>query len=121
MGTSLRTLFGLYFLNFVDFKNLISKNNFLILVIFLFTFFFVIISFSLDNFFLSLFEFVNQRNVSDMGGREYDEIPNFSENGYWGVLLRSIIWPALFLSGSFVFFSENIFKLLGIEILLYNF
>ena len=123
MGTSLRTLFGLYFLNFVDFKNLISKNNFLILVIFLFTFFFVIISFfSLDNFFLSLFEFVNQRNVSDMGGREYDEIPNFSENGYWGVLLRSIIWPALFLSGSFVFFSENIFfKLLGIEILLVQF
>ena len=71
MGTSLRTLFGLYFLNFVDFKNLISKNNFLILEnIYLFYFLFCNnFFFSLDNFFLSLFEFVNQRNVSDMGGK----------------------------------------------------
>ena len=43
---------------------------------------------------------------------------NFSESEI-GYIYRSIIWPIFFLSGGFIFFTENIFfKILGIEIIL---
>ncbi len=123
LGTSLRSLFVLYFLNFVNFKKFLSKNNLAILILFLFTFFFVITYFfSFDNFYQSFFEFLNERNLANMGGRDYDGIPNFSEKGYLGILLRSIVWPILFISGSFIFFSEHIFfKILALEIILIQF
>ena len=53
-----------------------------------------------------------------MAGRIYDYIPNFS-NDQFGYLYRSILWPLLFLSGTFIFFTDNIFFiLLGIEIII---
>ena len=43
------------------------------------------------------------------GGRDYDNITNFKYYHAYGVLLKAFIWPILFLSGSFVFFSFNFF------------
>ena len=118
-GTSLRSLFIFYFLNILDFKNLIVKKNLLILIMFILVFFIVMDGFfSLSNFFESFSKFIYERNIADMGGRDYDKIPNFSEYGYIGILMRIILWPFFFLTGTFIIFSDSIFfKFLGIEII----
>ena len=71
-----------------------------------------------NNIFESFFALVEKRNMNVMNGRDFDQVPNFSESEI-GYIYRSIIWPIFFLSGGFIFFTENIFfKILGIEIIL---
>ena len=61
---------------------------------------------------------LSERNTTEMSGRIFDNIPNFS-NDQFGFLYRSILWPLLFLSGTFIFFTDNIFFiLLGVEIII---
>ena len=119
-GTSLRTMFGLYFLIFIN-LNKFSKSNWILLITIVcgfFTYWFQIID---GISFLNIFELLYERNNADMGGRQYDNIPNFSDKGIYGAFLRSIFWPLLLLSGSFMFFSENyLFYIIGIEIILLN-
>jgi len=68
---------------------------------------------------LNLIEYLKNRNVADMGGRDFDTMPNFSEYGIFGLVLRSIVWPITFLSGTFMFFSKSIYiYIIGLEIIL---
>jgi hypothetical protein len=119
-GSSLRGLYSLYFLNFVDFKNFFVKKNLFILILISITWFFVITYFvSLDNFINSFTEFIKERNIADMGGREFDTIPNFAEYGNLAIILRLILWPIFILSGIFIFYSDNFFLyILGLEIII---
>lgn len=41
----------------------------------------------------------------DLKTREFDNIPSFQEYGYFGSLIRGIVWPILAISGIFVFIS----------------
>lgn len=81
----------------------------------------------------TIFGFFNDTSVSflktlelwhyrDMGGREYDNIPNFQNlNLFMGILLKIIIWPSLIFSGLFLFFTSSIlFKSLGIMMIYFN-
>ena len=74
----------------------------------------------------SIKEFLKARNVADMGGRSYDNIPNFHEF-QTGSIIRGLIWPILFISGTFSFFANSYFmyyltlEILGIQILIYYF
>ena len=66
----------------------------------------------------SITKFIKDRTNSTMGGRDYDAVPNFNHIPYGG-LVRGIIWPILFLSGFFVFYTESyLFYVLAFEILL---
>lgn len=75
---------------------------------------------------ISIKEFLKARNEANMGGRSYDNIPNFSEFKI-GSLIRALIWPILFISGTFSFFADSYFmyyltlEILGIQILIYYF
>jgi hypothetical protein len=75
---------------------------------------------------ISIKEFLRARNVADMGGRSYDNVPNFSEFKS-GSIIRALIWPILFISGTFSFFADSYFmyyltlEILGIQILIYYF
>lgn len=75
---------------------------------------------------ISIKEFLEARNVADMGGRSYDNIPNFHEFKT-GSIIRALIWPILFISGTFSFFADSYFmyyltlEILGIQILIYYF
>ena len=62
-----------------------------------------------NNIFESFFALVEKRNMNVMNGRDFDQVPNFSESEI-GYIYRSIIWPIFFLSGGFIFFTENIFQ-----------
>ena len=119
-GTSLRTMFGLYFLNLINLSKF-SKTNWILLITIVFGFFTYWFQINDGISFLNIFELLYERNNADMGGRQYDNIPNFSDKGIYGAFLRSIFWPLLLLSGSFMFFSENyLFYIIGIEIILLN-
>ena len=45
------------------------------------------------------------RNEIDMRGRSFDTIPSFSEFGLMGTVIRMLVWPFLFLSGTFLLVS----------------
>lgn len=69
----------------------------------------------------NLIEQVTAWSQKNMGGRDYDNITNFKYYHAYGVLLKAFIWPILFLSGSFVFFSFNFyFLILAVEIIVIN-
>ena len=71
-----------------------------------------------ENVIETFFILIQERNFNVMSGRDFDNIPNFSNNDL-GFLYRSFFWPIFFLSGTFIFFTENVFfKILGIEIIL---
>ena len=118
-GTPLRSSFGLYYLVLVEFNKKFLKKYFIFLIVFFIAiviFYYKNIYVGFDNDFV---KFMENRNIANMGGREYDNIPNFVDNELFGSIIRMIIWPAFFLSGIFVFFSDNyLFYIIGAEIIL---
>ena len=123
-GTSFRFSFIIYYLIFFDFKKLFnlkkliyfSLTTIMICIFYFYTFYEV--GDDHGNLFYHFIKLVSERNTNEMAGRIYDYIPNFS-NDQFGYLYRSILWPLLFLSGTFIFFTDNIFFiLLGIEIII---
>ena len=50
--------------------------------------------------------FTNAGNTN-MNFREYGNVPNFSNLGELGTILRTIFWPILFTSGSFIIFTPS--------------
>lgn len=122
-GTSLRSMFGFYFLNLIDFK-IIKKRKIKSLILLagiLFGLFLYWFQINNSGNFSNIIDLIDQRNNADMGGRQYDNIPNFIENGLYGAILRSLVWPVLLLSGLFIFFSDNyMINVIGIEIIFLN-
>lgn len=119
-GTSFRYVFALYYLIFFDFRSFLKLNKiiFFSLILFLLFSIFYLNFMETNNIFESFLVLVEERNANVMSGRDFDKVPNFSENEI-GYIYRSIIWPIFFLSGGFIFFTENVFfKILGIEIIL---
>ena len=123
-GTSFRFSFIIYYLIFFDFKKLFnlkkliyfSLTTIMICIFYFYTFYEV--GDDHGNLFYHFIKLVSERNTNEMAGRIFDYIPNFS-NDQFGYLYRSILWPLLFLSGTFIFFTDNIFFiLLGIEIII---
>lgn len=123
-GTSFRFSFALYYLIFFNFKNLFKINKFMYLLL-IFLLLIAIYYFKIyetrnyqENLFQSFLTLVNERHLNIMDGRDFDNIPHFNDYNY-GFIYRSIVWPIIFLSGGFIFFTDNIFfKLLGAEILI---
>lgn len=120
IGLSIRWGFILYFFLFIN-KKIFSKKilkaiTVIIFIISIFIFFNII--YTDGNIFESLINFVKERTNSTMSGRDYDMVPNFNHIPYGG-LIRGIIWPVLFLSGLFVFYTESyLFYALAFEVLL---
>ncbi len=55
----------------------------------------------------------------DMRFREFDNIPNFMDQGFLGAILRFITWPLLLISGCFILFMPNILVLpIGFSLIL---
>jgi len=44
----------------------------------------------------------------DMSFRAFDSVPNFIEFGVLGAVMRSILWPFIYLTGTFIFISPTI-------------
>ena len=110
-GIPFRWGFTLYLLLFLNKKNFNKKNIFfvssLLVVVSIYLFFDII--YNNDGIFSSLEKYLRNRSTISMGdGRSFDNVPNFDQYVYGG-LIRAIIWPALFFSGSFVLFTDGYF------------
>jgi hypothetical protein len=119
-GIPLRLSFVFYYLAILDFNKKFLKKYFPLIILtiigIIIWYYKNIYSSSND---LNLIEYLKNRNVADMGGRDFDTMPNFSEYGIFGLVLRSIVWPITFLSGTFMFFSKSIYiYIIGLEIIL---
>ena len=55
--------------------------------------------------------FVSTEGNGNMTFREFDNVPSFYEYGQFGSIARAIVWPFLYLSGFFIFFSPSIMYL----------
>jgi len=109
----------MYFVTLIEF----NKKFFEKYKLFIFVFIIAAIIFYYKNIYLSydndILKFLENRNIANMGGREYDNVPNFTDYELVGSLIRMILWPIFILSGSFVFFSDNyLFYIIGAEIIL---
>lgn len=98
IGVFFRLLFPAYFLLFLK----INLKSFL-LVILLFVFLVLSCYFLMPELFYAILK----SNV-DMRFRDFDTVPTFNEFNYLGSLLRSLIWPLMFVSGAFVLFMPSI-------------
>ena len=133
IATPLRYGAIIYYFLFINFKALNKKIFFSVLIlsitISLILFFRVVYS-DYDNtsndLFISIKKFLIIRNEAEMGGRSFDNIPNFSEYET-GSLIRALVWPIFFITGSFSLFSDSFFmylltaEVIGVQFLLYFF
>lgn len=118
-GLFFRNYFFLYFLIFINLKKINKKIIISIILTILISIFFL---FFFTNNLIDFKNFILLRNNADMGGREYDQVPNFKEFGFYGSLLRSIVWPVFLLFGGFTIFSKNYLMLgLFLEIIIMQF
>tara|TARA_B100000674_G_C37959608_1_gene971314 strand:+ start:1336 stop:2418 length:1083 start_codon:yes stop_codon:yes gene_type:complete len=117
-GTPLRSSFGMYYLVLIDFNKNFFKKNYLIILLLVCACIIIFIKQVYLSNFEGIFEYIESRNLANMGGREFDRVPKFNEFGLIGSLFRMLIWPILFLTGGFIFFSDNIFMfIIGIEVI----
>ena len=56
-----------------------------------------------------LINFLSQKNMIQMQFRDFDQVPNFSQLGELGIVLRGILWPFFILSGTFIVLSPSVF------------
>ena len=118
----------LIFFTYSKIKKFFNFKIFVVVSIFLIFSLAVIILFkiySYDIFQNYIFDLINKLKFNyfkEMPVRSYDNVPNFREYEFpLGFILKNILWPLLFVSGLFLFFvSSNLFKLLGMIILLNN-
>lgn len=121
IGASSRTLFPFYLLVTIggNFENLNKYKLYIfIFIIFLAFSLFHALQLSNPDFDFNVIDYLKSRNLADMGGRNYDGVPNFVDYDLIGIILRSIFWPFLFLTGSFIFFAKNLMIIiLALEII----
>ena len=119
-GTPLRLSFGFYYLAFIDFNKKFLKKYypiFFIIIIGIIIWYYknIHIHYGVSD----ILVFLEDRNLANMGGRDFNTVPNFSEYGYYGLILRMISWPIIFLTGSFILFSKSIYLyVIGLEIII---
>lgn len=122
IGVSSRTLFPFYLLVTIgsNFENLKKYKLYIfIFIIFLAYSLFHALQLSNPDFNFNVIDYLKSRNLADMGGRNYDSIPNFADYDLIGIILRSIFWPFLFLTGSFIFFTKSLMMvILALEIII---
>lgn len=53
-------------------------------------------------------EFLLGQNQLEMSFREFDRVPNFSEMGALGIVIRALLWPVLVLTGGFIVLSPSV-------------
>lgn len=97
---SLRTAGTIYLLAFLGKKKVILITFLFFAILFMFSEIQVLV--------LDRIEFANATNII---AREADSIPNWTELGIFGSLLRGIIWPFLALTGLFILISPSGFLL----------
>jgi hypothetical protein len=67
-------------------------------------------------------DFLIFRNEQDMGGRDFDTVPNFVDYGPVGALLRGLMWPLLLISGAFWLLSPALMYLpIALEVMIGRF
>lgn len=114
----------IYYILFLDYrkfdKKILIPVLILTLLVLMFLFFKIIYNdydYTHQDFIISIKEFLKARNNVDLGGRSFDEVPNFFQYKI-GSIIRAATWPFLFISGGFVFFTKNyLFYILAIEII----
>ena len=80
------------------------KNKHLFLLIFALT----ILAFALHTTnTYSILDWVYSNAHSNFSFRSYDQVANFKDYGDAGILIRALVWPFLFLTGGFIFFSSS--------------
>ena len=119
-GTPLRLSFGFYYLAFIDFnKNFLKKYYPILFIIIIGVIIWYYKNIHIHYGVSDILVFLENRNLANMGGRDFNAVPNFSEYGYYGLILRVISWPIIFLTGSFMFFSKSIYLyVIGFEIII---
>ena len=115
----------IYYILFLDYRKF-DKKMFIslsvLILIFLLVLFFRNIyndyGYTHQDLLISIKEFLKARNIAELGGRQFDEVPSFYEYKT-GSLIRSVTWPVLFLTGSFALFTKSyLFYYLAFEILI---
>ncbi len=115
----------IYYILFLDYRKF-NKKMFILLsvliLIFLLVLFFRNIYTDYDythqDLLISIKEFLKSRNIAELGGRQFDEVPNFYQYKT-GSLIRAVTWPFLFVTGSFALFTKSyLFYYLAFEILI---
>lgn len=115
-GAFLRNGWIIYFLSFINFKVLLllireksgfnNNNNkyllFAVLALICYLIWFI------DNNWGTIIHIFTKTN-GDMTFRSFDSVPSFHELGILGSIIRSILWPILYLTGAFIFLSPTIF------------
>ncbi len=115
----------IYYILFLDYRKF-NKKMFILLsvliLIFLLVLFFRNIyndyGYTHQDLLISIKEFLKSRNLAELGGRQFDEVPNFYQYKT-GSLIRSVTWPFLFVTGGFALFTKSyLFYYLAFEILI---
>lgn len=129
LGTSFRWGFFLYLILFIN-KKIFTKKLLIIMSIIIFAFLSWFIytkintdhnSDTLNNFLISIKNYFQTRNNIDLGGRDYDQVPTFTEYKL-GTIFRGITWPFLFMTGTFSVFTKSyLFYCLAVEIIIVQF
>ena len=94
----------IYLVAFIKFKEVFKMNWFNSL-------FFIVVFFGMIIYSWDRIIFISTVGLGDMSFRDFDKIPNFYDLGFIGSILRAILWPILYLTGAFIFFSPSIMYL----------
>ena len=115
VGAFLRNGWIIYFFSFINFKAFLSKlkekssslnkNKFLLLAVLALSCYLI---WFIDHHWGTIIHVITKTN-GDMTFRGFDSVPSFHELGILGSIIRSILWPILYLTGAFIFLSPTIF------------
>ena len=128
----------IYIISFINLKNIkkiillfaikkrvYKKSLILLILLSIILFFFISLFYnydSLQNIITKFSQIFQKLDMKEMPIREYDKIPNFAEYDYpLRFIFKNISWTAMFLTGTFIFFTQSfLFKILGLIIFLNN-
>ncbi len=115
VGAFLRNGWIIYFFSFINFKAFLSKlkekssslnkNKFLLFAVLALSCYLI---WFIDRHWGTIIHVITE-TLGDMTFRSFDSVPSFHELGILGSIIRSILWPILYLTGAFIFLSPTIF------------
>jgi len=117
-GAFLRNGWIIYFFSFINISNLnniLRKKNYLNKKNFYFVSFTLLVFASYFAWFVIHYWptiiHVTTNTNGNMTFRDFDSVPSFFELGLLGSVIRAFLWPLLYLTGFFIFFSPSIMYL----------